>query len=109
MMMMIMRHPVALFISTVIGFTIHKTQCLMIELELFVLLPRRTMGQGCPKCKETPSHMLAILIFLVLMYPYVSLGVPLVPKSHDTLVEIFRVTRYMERNKVHFSQFLRSI
>ena len=39
MMMMIMRHPVALFISTVIGFTIHKTQCLMIELELFVLLP----------------------------------------------------------------------
>ena len=32
-MMMIMRHPVALFISTVIGFTIHKTQCLMIELE----------------------------------------------------------------------------
>ena len=35
MMMMIMRHPVALFISTVIGFTIHKTQCLMIELELF--------------------------------------------------------------------------
>ena len=39
MMMMIMRHPVALFISTVIGFTIHKTQCLMIELELFVLVP----------------------------------------------------------------------
>ena len=33
--MMIMRHPVALFISAVIGFTIHKTQCLMIELELF--------------------------------------------------------------------------
>ena len=39
MMMMIMRHPVALFISTVIGFTIHKTQCLMIELELFCAIP----------------------------------------------------------------------
>ena len=42
---MIMRHPVALFISTVIGFTIHKTQCLMIELELFCAIaatvPRR--------------------------------------------------------------------
>ena len=45
--------------------------------------------------------------FLVLMYPYVSLGVPLVPKSHDTLVELFRFTRYVERNKVHFAPFLR--
>jgi hypothetical protein len=35
----------------------------------------------------------------------VSLGVPLVPKSHDTLVELF--TRYVEGNKVHFAPFLR--
>jgi hypothetical protein len=35
------------------------------------------------------------------------LGVPLVPKSHDTLVELFRFTRYVERNKVHFAPFLR--
>ena len=34
MMMMIMRHPVALFICAVIGFTIHKTQS-DDELELF--------------------------------------------------------------------------
>ena len=43
--------------------------------------------------------------FLVLMYPYGSLGVPLVPKSHDTLVELFRFTRYWERHKVHLLQF----
>ena len=35
------------------------------------------------------------LNFLVLMYPHGSLGVPLVPKSHDTLVAIFRFTRYV--------------
>ena len=44
MMMMIMRHPVALFISTVIGFTIHKTLCLMIELELFCAIAATTVG-----------------------------------------------------------------
>ena len=32
---------------------------------------------------------------------------PLGPKSHDTLVELFRFTRYLERNKVHFAPFLR--
>ena len=37
----------------------------------------------------------------------VSMWVPLVPKSHDTLVELFRFTRYVERNKVHFAPFLR--
>ena len=37
MMIMIMRHPVALFICAVIGFMIHKTQS-DDELELFVLL-----------------------------------------------------------------------
>ena len=37
------------------------------------------------------------------MYPFESLGVPLVPKSLDTLVELFRFTRYVERNKVHFA------
>ena len=37
------------------------------------------------------------------MGPLESLGVPLVPKSLDTLVELFRFTRYVERNKVHFA------
>ena len=41
------------------------------------------------------------------MYPYGSLGVPLVPKSYDTSVELFIFTRYVERNKVHFAPFLR--
>ena len=45
--------------------------------------------------------------FLVLMYPYGSFGVPLVPRSHDILVELFRFTRHVERNKVHFAPFLR--
>ena len=40
-------------------------------------------------------------------YSYGSLGVPLVPKSHDILVELFRFTRYVERNKVCFAPFLR--
>ena len=44
---MIMRHPVALFISTVIGFTIHKTQCLMIELELFCAI-----AATVPRCRR---------------------------------------------------------
>ena len=30
------------------------------------------------------------------MYPYGSLEVPLVPKSHNTLVELFKITRYVE-------------
>ena len=71
------------------------------------MLPRHTMGQDWPKCKETPSQILSILKFLVLMYPYGSLWVPLVSKSHDTLVELFRFARYVERNKVHFAPFLR--
>ena len=29
-----------------------------------------------------------------LMYPYVSFGVPFVPKRHDTLIELFRFTRF---------------
>ena len=65
-----------------------------------------TMGQACPKCKETPSHMLAILIFLVLMYPYVSLGVPLVPKSHDTLVKPFKNKEGQKNFQVHGFRFL---
>jgi hypothetical protein len=32
-------------------------------------------------------------------------GVPLVPKSHDTLVELFRFIRYWERKKVHLLHF----
>ena len=35
--------------------------------------------------------MLSILNLLVVMYPYGSLGVPLVPKSHDTLQCIGRI------------------
>ena len=48
-----------------------------------------------------------ILNFLVLMNPLGSLWVPLVPKSHDTLLELFRFTRYLERNKVHLTPFPR--
>ena len=68
-----------------------------------------TMGQDCPKCKETPLtvNVIDFDFFFVLMYPYGSFGVPLVPKSHDTLVEFFRFTRYVESNKVHFAPFLR--
>ena len=46
--------------------------------------------------------MLSILNSLVFN---VALGVPLVQKSNDTLVEIFRLTRYVERNNVHFATF----
>ena len=45
--------------------------------------------------------------FFGLMHSYEVLGVPLVPKSHDTLEELFRFKRYVERNKVHFAPFLR--
>ena len=67
------------------------------------------MGQDRQKCKETPlsEWMSSILDFLVLMYLYGSLGVPLVPKSHDTLLELFKFTRYVEGTKVHFAPFLR--
>jgi hypothetical protein len=60
---------------------------------------RRTMGQDHPKCKETLSHSeyYRFRFFLVLMYRYGSLGVPLVPKNHDTLEELFRFPRYVER------------
>ena len=30
---------------------------------------------------------------------------PLGPKKYDTLVESFRFTRYLERNKVYYTQF----
>ena len=55
---------------------------------------------------KKPS-LTVILNFLVLMNPFESLGIPLVPKSHDTLLELFRFTRYVKRNKVHFAPFLR--
>ena len=35
--------------------------------------------------------------------PWSTLG----PKPYGTLVELFRFTRYVERNKVHFAPFLR--
>ena len=42
------------------------------------------------------------------MYPYGSLGVPLVPKVMiHWYYESIRLTRYVERNKVHFAPFLR--
>ena len=47
------------------------------------------------------------LNFLVLMYPFGSLGVPWSQKVNDTFVELFRFTRYVERNKVHFAPSLR--
>ena len=57
--------------------------------------------------KKPPLTVKVILNFLVLMYPYGSLGVPLFPKSHDTLVELLRFTKYVERNKVHYAPLLR--
>ena len=48
--------------------------------------------------------MSSILNFLVFMFPYGSLEVPLVPKSHITLVELFKFTRI---NKEHFAPFPR--
>ena len=42
MMMMIMRHPVALFICAVIGFMIHKTQS-DDELELFCAIAANSL------------------------------------------------------------------
>ena len=48
--------------------------------------------------------MLSILNSLVFN---VALGVPLVQKSHDTLVELFRFERYVERKKVHLATFIR--
>jgi hypothetical protein len=50
-----------------------------------------TMGQDPLKCKETFSKLMSLI--LVLMYPYGSLEVPLVPKSQNTL-ELFKFTRY---------------
>ena len=38
------------------------------------------------------------------MYPYGYLEIPLAPKSHDTLVELFRFTIYVEKNKVDKQQ-----
>ena len=38
--------------------------------------------------------------FNVFIWP---LGVPLVPNSHDALVEILRFTRHVEKNKVNFA------
>ena len=57
-----------------------------------------TMGQDRSKCKETLSHSEwhRFWIFGFFMYPYGSLEVPLVPKSHNTLVELFKFTRYVE-------------
>ena len=42
--------------------------------------------------------MLSIWFFLVLVYSYGSLGVPLVPKNHDALVELFRFTSMFHWN-----------
>ena len=71
----------------------------------------RTMGQDRPKYKETVSYSESFWFwfwfFLFLMYPYGSLWVPLTPKSHDTLVELFKFTRYVEGTKMHFAPFLR--
>ena len=69
----------------------------------------RTMGQDRPKCKETRSHseILLTLNFLVVMYPYWSLGVPLVPKSQDILIKLFRVTRYVQRFlRFHWNHYI---
>ena len=78
MMMMIMRHPVALFISTVIGFTIHKTLCLMIELELFCAIAATTVGvippnslfySGMYVCMFLYYHVLLVSLSIHLIKP----------------------------------------
>jgi hypothetical protein len=56
---------------------------------------------------EKPSLTVNVIDFeffgfnVTLWVPWSSLGVPLVSK------EIFRFTRYLERNKVHFAPFIR--
>ena len=76
---------------------------------------RQRLGGGAlrakidQKVKKPPLRVNDINFdfFFVFMYPYGSLGIPSVPKSRDALVESFRFTRYVERNKVHFAPFLR--
>ena len=56
---------------------------------------------------KKPSHTVNVIgfyLFFVLMYPNKSLGVPLVPKSHDTLA-VYSGLQDVERNKVHFAPF----
>ena len=83
---------------------IHGLRCCFLYCKFSPIL---TPWARIAKNVKKPQGMLSILNFLVLMYPYGSVGVLLVPKSHNTFVELFRFTRYVERNKVHFAQFLR--
>ena len=58
--------------------------------------------------KKPPLRLNVIdFIFLVLMYAYGSLGVLLVPKSHDTLGRIIQIYKICGENKVHFAPFIR--
>ena len=70
-------------------------------------IERRTMGQTAPKRPETPilEWISPILILMVLICPYGSPWVPLVPKSHYKLVEVFKFTRYVARNHMQFWPF----
>ena len=70
------------------------------------LPPPPHYGPRSLNCKETllSQWMLSLLNSLVFN---VALGVPLVQKSHDTLVELFRFERYVERKKVHLATFIR--
>ena len=70
-------------------------------------IKRRTMGQTAPKRPETPilEWISPILILMVLICPYGSPWVPLVPKSHYKLVEVFKFTRYVARNHMQFWSF----
>ena len=72
-----------------------------------VLPARHTMGQTASKRPETSilEWISPILILMVLIHPYGSPWVPLVPKSHYKLIESFKFTRYVARNHMQFSPF----
>ena len=70
-------------------------------------------GPGLPKIVKKPPLTVNVIDFEIFGFyvsiwvPWSPLRVPLVPKSHDSLVELFRFTRFVKRNKVCFAQFLR--
>ena len=69
-----------------------------------------TMGQNRPKCKETPLPLTVNVIdfeFFVLNVPEWVPWSPLDPKCYNTLVELFRFTEYVEKNKMHIAPFLK--
>ena len=65
----------------------------------------RTMGQTASKRPETSilEWISPILVLMVLIHPYGSPWVRLVPKSHYKLIELIKFTRYVARTHMQFS------